>query len=152
MLQSSTTMTLLPSPHLDLRRATHNKVRSGCVTCKKRHIKCDEIKPACTKCKKSGLRCGGYNTPKIWLFEVDKPSGSKSQSAEQKHSEILHVGHDRGTYNGDEDSLEFHPSLPTMATFAKIYMPHFESTYSAEDRPYISKLFEYGRSPALPTV
>ncbi|KAF2869977.1 hypothetical protein BDV95DRAFT_620481 [Massariosphaeria phaeospora] len=34
----------------------------GCVTCKKRRIKCDEGKPRCRKCDKSGYACGGYKT------------------------------------------------------------------------------------------
>ncbi|KAF2120760.1 hypothetical protein BDV96DRAFT_641417 [Lophiotrema nucula] len=34
----------------------------GCITCKKRRIKCDEAKPTCERCKKSGYVCAGYNT------------------------------------------------------------------------------------------
>ncbi|PLB52147.1 hypothetical protein P170DRAFT_488631 [Aspergillus steynii IBT 23096] len=34
--------------------------KSGCRTCKIRHIKCDEEKPACRKCTNSGRVCDGY--------------------------------------------------------------------------------------------
>ncbi|KAL6237490.1 hypothetical protein BDW75DRAFT_228676 [Aspergillus navahoensis] len=39
------------------------KVRTGCLTCKQRRIKCDEGKPACRKCEQSGRRCEGYPRP-----------------------------------------------------------------------------------------
>ncbi|KAK1579143.1 uncharacterized protein LY79DRAFT_564892 [Colletotrichum navitas] len=39
------------------------KVKSGCITCKRRHVKCDETRPFCLKCTKSprgpGV-CEGY--------------------------------------------------------------------------------------------
>ncbi|ESZ97867.1 hypothetical protein SBOR_1743 [Sclerotinia borealis F-4128] len=36
------------------------KVRSGCVTCKRRRIKCDERKPECNRCQVFGVPCEGY--------------------------------------------------------------------------------------------
>ncbi|KAG6004041.1 hypothetical protein E4U21_001437 [Claviceps maximensis] len=41
-------------------RAKFAKVRTGCVTCKKRHVKCDETKPACKNCIKWAGYCSGY--------------------------------------------------------------------------------------------
>ncbi|CAH2351367.1 sterol uptake control protein 2 [[Candida] railenensis] len=40
------------------KRKFHSKSRSGCSTCKKRRIKCDENKPSCMKCQHLGLVCG----------------------------------------------------------------------------------------------
>lgn len=34
---------------------------SGCLTCRKRRIKCDEGKPICNNCQKSRRQCEGYN-------------------------------------------------------------------------------------------
>ncbi|KAM3068966.1 hypothetical protein ACMFMG_004143 [Clarireedia jacksonii] len=42
------------------RRAFFPKVKSGCFTCKKRRIKCDEGRPACQKCITTGFKCDGY--------------------------------------------------------------------------------------------
>lgn len=42
------------------RRAGKPKVRTGCVTCKIRRIKCDEQKPACQRCISTGRTCDGY--------------------------------------------------------------------------------------------
>ncbi|KAE9364707.1 hypothetical protein N431DRAFT_354543 [Stipitochalara longipes BDJ] len=39
-----------------------SKVRSGCITCKARRVKCDETKPSCLRCRNLQLECGGYKT------------------------------------------------------------------------------------------
>ncbi|KAH8694570.1 hypothetical protein BGZ61DRAFT_452119 [Ilyonectria robusta] len=41
-------------------RAKVPKVRSGCITCKIRHLKCDERKPHCQRCENDGRVCDGY--------------------------------------------------------------------------------------------
>ena len=48
------------------RKGTGLKVRTGCVTCKIRRVKCDEKKPACDRCTKTGRRCDGYAGQKLW--------------------------------------------------------------------------------------
>ncbi|KAK8002037.1 hypothetical protein PG991_014259 [Apiospora marii] len=39
-----------------------SRSRNGCVTCKKRHVRCDERRPACFRCEKAGLDCQGYTS------------------------------------------------------------------------------------------
>ncbi|KAL4926180.1 Zn(II)2Cys6 transcription factor [Aspergillus undulatus] len=39
------------------------KVRTGCLTCKQRRIKCDEGKPSCRNCSRTGRHCEGYPEP-----------------------------------------------------------------------------------------
>ncbi|KAL1797969.1 hypothetical protein ACET3X_004575 [Alternaria dauci] len=41
-------------------RKHHAKVKTGCRTCKVRHVKCDETKPKCLKCTSTGRKCEGY--------------------------------------------------------------------------------------------
>ncbi|KAK2042050.1 C6 zinc finger protein [Colletotrichum somersetense] len=36
------------------------KTRTGCITCKKRHVRCDEGKPTCQNCARSKRECEGY--------------------------------------------------------------------------------------------
>ncbi|EAW11062.1 Zn(II)2Cys6 transcription factor [Aspergillus clavatus NRRL 1] len=38
-------------------RRPHKKSRSGCSTCKRRRVKCDETKPICRRCDKIGASC-----------------------------------------------------------------------------------------------
>jgi Fungal Zn(2)-Cys(6) binuclear cluster domain/Fungal specific transcription factor domain len=41
-------------------RICGKKVKTGCLTCKARHLKCDEETPQCRRCSTSGRTCGGY--------------------------------------------------------------------------------------------
>jgi len=41
-------------------RASKPKVRTGCKTCKIRHVKCDEAKPICQACQRARIVCDGY--------------------------------------------------------------------------------------------
>ncbi|KAI1384916.1 uncharacterized protein F4822DRAFT_416684 [Hypoxylon trugodes] len=42
------------------KRASKPKVRTGCITCRIRRVKCDETKPSCTRCESTGRKCDGY--------------------------------------------------------------------------------------------
>ncbi|KAF2215340.1 hypothetical protein CERZMDRAFT_94755 [Cercospora zeae-maydis SCOH1-5] len=43
------------------KRAKKPKTRTGCRTCRARHIKCDEGRPACRRCVASTRECAGYD-------------------------------------------------------------------------------------------
>ncbi|KAH6876352.1 hypothetical protein B0T10DRAFT_198234 [Thelonectria olida] len=55
---------LPPVGHPNGGRLGNRKERTGCVTCKKRKIKCDESKPFCHRCTSSRRECGGYAGPR----------------------------------------------------------------------------------------
>ncbi|KAJ5175443.1 uncharacterized protein N7482_001320 [Penicillium canariense] len=52
-------------------RRAHRKSRAGCLTCKKRRVKCDESKPDCSRCQKRGLDC-------CYASEVSLSNGARS--------------------------------------------------------------------------
>ena len=39
------------------RKKAHQKSRRGCASCKRRKVKCDEVKPLCGPCEKKGVPC-----------------------------------------------------------------------------------------------
>ncbi|KAK9457472.1 hypothetical protein V1511DRAFT_486064 [Dipodascopsis uninucleata] len=47
----------LPKPTKEIKRRT----KTGCLTCRKRRIKCDERHPICNNCSKSKRVCLGYD-------------------------------------------------------------------------------------------
>jgi hypothetical protein len=51
-----------PTPTAKLRKRT----KTGCLTCRKRRIKCGEERPICNNCIKSKRQCEGYNPRVIW--------------------------------------------------------------------------------------
>lgn len=42
-------------------RSSKKRTKSGCLTCRKRRIKCDEGRPICQNCIKSKRHCDGYH-------------------------------------------------------------------------------------------
>ncbi|KAH8591739.1 hypothetical protein B0O99DRAFT_744188 [Bisporella sp. PMI_857] len=47
-------------PVKERQRAKKPKVKTGCITCKHRRIKCGEEKPHCSRCTSTGRKCDGY--------------------------------------------------------------------------------------------
>ncbi|KAI0132752.1 hypothetical protein BJ170DRAFT_700503 [Xylariales sp. AK1849] len=41
--------------------SARKRTKTGCLTCRKRRIKCDEARPTCANCIKSKRQCEGYN-------------------------------------------------------------------------------------------
>ncbi|KAK1982958.1 C6 zinc finger protein [Colletotrichum cereale] len=76
-------------------RASKPKVRTGCVTCRRRRVKCDEGKPACLVCLKYQGRCEGALHPRLegrdfenaFLTEPDYTSRMFSSQLEKDHLE-----------------------------------------------------------------
>lgn len=64
-----------------------NRGRSGgCLTCKRRRVKCDETKPQCKSCQRLKLCCGGYSSPrpvKLKFKDQNHKFAPKSQTQAQ---------------------------------------------------------------------
>ncbi|ESK84142.1 c6 transcription [Moniliophthora roreri MCA 2997] len=56
----------------------HTKSRSGCLTCRKRRIKCDETKPVCRKCYRRNLEC------------VQRPKNEHNQEQQQQEEVVVY--------------------------------------------------------------
>jgi hypothetical protein len=56
-------------------RRFHRRSRNGCVTCKAKHIRCDERKPLCTFCLRHGGSC---------QYQTDGNASSTNASTRQK--------------------------------------------------------------------
>lgn len=83
------------------KRKYHLKSRSGCSTCKKRRVKCDETKPLCNNCVRMKLVCGyienqenqnDHKRPKLeqdLYSSVQETTPTKTPSPTAKHAEPL---------------------------------------------------------------
>lgn len=49
------------------------RVRTGCITCRKRRIKCDEARPGCDRCRNANFNCEGYESPRSVRNETPTP-------------------------------------------------------------------------------
>ena len=71
-------------------RKSHPKSRNGCAQCKRRRIKCDEIRPQCSNCMKHEIDCDfSTNPPKL----EDSPKASDSKRQRTRSSDTKSVRH-----------------------------------------------------------
>lgn len=56
-------------------RRWHHRGFTGCSTCRRRHVRCDEASPSCRNCTRLGLECDG--TQGRMTFKVYGPQGSQ---------------------------------------------------------------------------
>lgn len=76
-------------------RKGDRKVRTGCLTCKVRKVKCDEAKPSCNRCTSTGRNCDGYaqEKPARWMETAltrSSPSATSYQGGLARHLEYYH--------------------------------------------------------------
>ncbi|KAL2037077.1 hypothetical protein N7G274_010204 [Stereocaulon virgatum] len=83
-------------------RAGGPHVRTGCVTCKKRHVKCDEAKPSCLKCSSTGRVCDGYLAKK-----TASPSKSREAQILPAYAVAVARGPDVGIQGTDTERQGF---------------------------------------------
>jgi hypothetical protein len=66
------------------------RTKTGCLTCRKRRIKCGEERPTCTNCVKSSRQCEGYNQRVIFKPPIgDWPNRPGMVSTSQYHTWML---------------------------------------------------------------
>lgn len=90
------------------RTSTH-KVRTGCLTCKKRHLKCDEARPYCGNCLRSHRQCEGYvetrkSKPSFGQFCWDSKSITRRSPSPRAQ---LHLDRDLRDFKDPESILYF---------------------------------------------
>ncbi|KIX01422.1 uncharacterized protein Z518_09148 [Rhinocladiella mackenziei CBS 650.93] len=96
----------------------HQKVKTGCMTCRKRRIKCDEAKPACRQCTDSLRKCEGYQPPQTWLF---KPHRSLDQS---DHNTLIQIISPLGPMGTASDKRSFQLWIEQTAPVFSCYFGH----------------------------
>ncbi|KAJ6179816.1 hypothetical protein N7519_010277 [Penicillium mononematosum] len=73
------------------------KSRNGCITCKAKRLKCDEIKPSCHQCERRKVQCGGYKKDFKWRpfeetnFASGRPTVTKAKKANNSSQQAASV-------------------------------------------------------------
>ncbi|KAL5089587.1 hypothetical protein Trisim1_005280 [Trichoderma cf. simile WF8] len=63
--------------HRGPKKEIKRRTKTGCLTCRKRRIKCDETHPTCNNCRKSKRECLGYDP--IFRQQPGTPTSSSVQ-------------------------------------------------------------------------
>ncbi|CVL04960.1 uncharacterized protein FMAN_12969 [Fusarium mangiferae] len=100
------------------------KARTGCSTCKRRKVKCDEQLPGCKRCAKIGVECPGYHKPVKWSVKYERhmvhssPAASNSfprfDSGVRNLSNLMQQNSNPGsveTQNNNDDEVQAPGSL-----------------------------------------
>lgn len=64
------------------------KVRSGCLTCRARRVKCDETRPACQQCIRSKKQCKGYTVAPALHSVVNLVSATDTVASRRQPSSV----------------------------------------------------------------
>jgi hypothetical protein len=89
------------------------RTKTGCLTCRKRRIKCGEERPTCANCIKSKRQCEGYNQRVIFKPPIgDWPNHPGVVSTIQYHTSML-PGTRNQPYTGPEPSAPVQESMHT---------------------------------------
>ncbi|KAK8099729.1 uncharacterized protein PG998_012970 [Apiospora kogelbergensis] len=70
-------------------RTSTPKVRTGCITCKRRHMRCDEARPNCHNCFKSQRSCSYANANPVTAIAPCKPSRSPTPCVASPQKQTL---------------------------------------------------------------
>ncbi|CAM1502526.1 Fc.00g045100.m01.CDS01 [Cosmosporella sp. VM-42] len=85
-------------------RKGSKKVRTGCITCKIRKVKCDEAKPYCLRCVKTGRKCDGYKqSPGSSPGSVSASPISGFESADESRAFDYYRNHSARILSGTVD-------------------------------------------------
>ncbi|KAL2883770.1 hypothetical protein SGCOL_000918 [Colletotrichum sp. CLE4] len=107
-------------------RASKPKVRTGCVTCKRRRIKCDETKPSCQNCLKRRVECEGY--------KAKSPNASSSPGATSK--QLI------ATTTSGSSPFSTEPSYQSLVFTTQLQKDHFDQwlSFAADTLVFPSQL------------
>ncbi|EAW14824.1 Zn(II)2Cys6 transcription factor [Aspergillus clavatus NRRL 1] len=65
-------------------RRWHRRGFTGCLTCRRRHVRCDEASPSCKNCTRLGLDCDG--TQGRMTFKVYGPSQGAAETSQSQNN------------------------------------------------------------------
>ncbi|KAI5244495.1 hypothetical protein E4T43_03830 [Aureobasidium subglaciale] len=116
------------------------KVRTGCITCKIRKVKCDEERPFCKRCTDTGRKCDGYAVQpdkKLIKLAANKPESTPCSAAPRRPSPP-----------GTNTSR----AVRRLAPATLVIDPAFISpALSSEDKPWV-EFFSMRTGPALSNI
>ncbi|KAB8258249.1 hypothetical protein BDV32DRAFT_126074 [Aspergillus pseudonomiae] len=112
------------------KKEVKRRTKTGCLTCRKRRIKCDEGHPVCRNCVKSKRECLGYDP----VFK-QQPTPSAIQPAPNPHPSLVVNPQDPSTSS----------STPTYPSAPPGYVPAVSQPFAPSESPSTStERYDYG--------
>ncbi|KAJ5554947.1 hypothetical protein N7461_003417 [Penicillium sp. DV-2018c] len=150
------------APSSGTRKNTKKRTKTGCLTCRKRRIKCGEEKPICTNCVKSKRVCEGYaqrvvfNNPIGILGPLRNGSGHDiPMPIQQQHARVPIYDYSSQVLPQQAAAASQHPMIaPRPIDPANVGYQGFSSQfYSAnQGQPVNAPPFYYSAAPSQPAT
>ncbi|KAK7966293.1 uncharacterized protein PG986_000570 [Apiospora aurea] len=71
------------------RKHPRSKQFTGCWTCRRRRVKCDERKPSCQRCQRLHVPCEGYDIRLTWVQSNGQDDDAASSDSRQSRRSLL---------------------------------------------------------------
>lgn len=110
------------------------RTRTGCLTCRKRHIKCDERKPGCSNCEKSKKKCLGYEDPTKPKRRSDTSLNLDCSYQIDTNSVKLEDDYSHRGYNSADSSRRESPLQANNTVFNPVYQHRLPSLDSLDKK------------------
>ncbi|KAL5451546.1 hypothetical protein PMIN07_004956 [Paraphaeosphaeria minitans] len=124
------------SPTASGNAKARKRTKTGCLTCRKRRIKCGEERPTCANCIKSKRQCEGYNQRVVFKPPIgDWPNHPGVVTNLQYHNSML-PGSRTQTYRPSASSAQ--ASESTVSSLQPRPLNHFD--YRSETPPALDHL------------
>ncbi|KAK7188258.1 C6 finger domain-containing protein [Paraphaeosphaeria sporulosa] len=124
------------SPTASSNAKARKRTKTGCLTCRKRRIKCGEERPTCANCIKSKRQCEGYNQRVVFKPPIgDWPNHPGVVTNLQYHNSML-PGSRAQTYRPTASSAQ--ASESTLSSLQPRPLSHFD--YRSETPPALDHL------------
>ena len=91
------------------------RAKTGCFSCRKRRVKCDEAKPECQRCKAANVHCEGYPAKKVLSVNGSEKMLERRLSSYSEGP--LDVGND-ALLNAGNVALPFYHQFITQTVYA----------------------------------
>ncbi|KAI1140821.1 hypothetical protein F5Y05DRAFT_288050 [Hypoxylon sp. FL0543] len=108
-------------------RRHHAKSRAGCVACKQRRVKCDEVRPTCGRCSSRNVQCRFGAVPDRRQQHYVAPQGSRQDQARPRKRDA-DVG---SVVRRKSYSIAQNPGLGDIDMTALRLMHHYEHSTAA---------------------
>ncbi|KAL4891680.1 hypothetical protein BDV59DRAFT_203275 [Aspergillus ambiguus] len=91
---------------------------TGCNTCRRRKVKCDETRPECRRCTEHGHVCTGYERERVFIHKSSTSMGEGPQKLVRR----AHATADKGTHQ----LVPVEPEIPRCNTSVELRSQLFQ--------------------------
>ncbi|KAH8800383.1 hypothetical protein F5884DRAFT_810157 [Xylogone sp. PMI_703] len=120
---------------------------TGCLTCIRRRVKCDEVRPSCSQCRVKGRQCEGYERRRKFVSH----SGFKASNEPPGNITLLPYESAAGNYVASERSSDTAGALTNPVYWStSTDVPSFHSPIAYHSQLLSVFIIEMSRRRAMP--